>query len=791
MGPFDIAIEKLEFVRVRQRVARYAVSDAARDLIENTPPLGDADAVRAELGRVTALKRLLEVEDSLPLEGMQHIRPAVQKAGVEGSILTPRELSQVGSTLRASRILRSSVHKRRDAHPAVWELVEALPFDKVLEFNIDQAIDETGAVRATASRELQSIRRAIADRYDDLRKRLESVLRGVSDLGFSQDEIITTREGRMVIPVKVEHKKRVPGFIHSASSSGATVFIEPTETLELNNEIRSLQFQEQREIERILRELTVAVGAQKPALLRMVEVLATVDVLQAKAKYSIEVLGVEPRVDDAGVVHLRDARHPLLIANHGRQGTIPLDLDLGGSYTTLLISGPNAGGKSVALKCLGVFALMTQSGMHIPAREDAVMPVFANMFVDIGDEQSIESDLSTFSSHLTNLKTIVRGATSRSLVLIDEIGTGTDPAEGGALAAAVLERLTHIRALTIATTHHGALKMFAHETPGIENGAMEFDQKTLAPTYRFRPGVPGSSYALEMAERLGFPTDLMERSRILLGGDHMRLDTLLQELEASAQEHRETSERLKSERARAEALVTEHTTKLAALTKESRELKRKAAEDARAIVERANATIEQAVKAIREQHASREVVREARSQVTAVRAAIEEIAHLPDPEPVADPSPEGPLKAGMTVILSGKTEAGEIEAISADGRTATVVFGIVRMRVPVHDLEATRKRKATRPTPSSSYLEKPEEVERELDLRGMTGDEALPLVDKFIDAAIFAGLHRVDVIHGKGTGALRRRVTEFLANHPRVRSYRLGEWNEGGTGATVVELADQ
>ncbi|CAG0964434.1 partial Endonuclease MutS2, partial [Anaerolineae bacterium] len=438
MGPFDIAVEKLEFARVRQRVARYAVSDAARDLIEHMLPLADPTLVQAELGRVTALKRLLEVEDALPLEGMHHIRPAVQKAGVEGSLLTPRELSQVGSTLRASRVLRSAVHKRRDAHPAVWELVDALPFDKVLEFNIEQAIDETGAVRATASRELQSIRRAIADRYDDLRKRLESVLRGVSDQGFSQDEIITTREGRMVIPVKVEHKKRVPGFIHSASSSGATVFIEPTETLELNNEIRSLQFQEQREVDRILRELTIAVGAQKPALLRMVEVLATVDVLQAKAKYSIEILGVEPRVDGADVVHLREARHPLLIAHHGRQGTVPLDLDLGGSSTTLLISGPNAGGKSVALKCLGVFALMTQCGLHIPAREDAVMPVFTAMVVDIGDEQSIESDLSTFSSHLTNLKTIVRGATSQSLVLIDEIGTGTDPAEGGALAAAVL-----------------------------------------------------------------------------------------------------------------------------------------------------------------------------------------------------------------------------------------------------------------------------------------------------------------------------------------------------------------
>jgi DNA mismatch repair protein MutS2 len=791
MSPFDTAIEKLEFAKVRQRVLRYAVSDAARELIEHGPLMDSADAIRAELGRVTALKRLLEVEDALPLEGMHHIRPAVQKAGVEGSVLSSRELSQIGSTLRTARILRSAVHRRRDAHPSVWMLVEDLPFDKVLEFNIDQAIDETGAVRATASRELQSIRRAIADRYDDLRKRLEGVLRGVADMGFSQDEIITTREGRMVIPVKVEHKKRVPGFIHSASASGATVFIEPTETLELNNEIRSLQFQEQREIERILRELTVTVGAQKPALLRMVDILASMDALQAKAKYSIEILGVEPRIVETGAVHLRDARHPLLLANHGLTGTVPLDLDLGHTYTTLLISGPNAGGKSVALKCLGILALMTQDGLHISAREDAVMPVFANMFVDIGDEQSIESDLSTFSSHLANLKTIVRGASAHSLVLIDEIGTGTDPSEGGALAAAVLERLTHMKALTIATTHHGALKMFAHETPGIENGAMEFNQENLSPTYRFRPGVPGSSYALEMADRLGFPVELMQRARTLLGGDHMRLDTLLQELEASAQEHRAMTDRLRSERTRAEELAREHAEKLAVLNKESRELKRKAAEEAREIVERANAVIEQTVKEIREHNASKETVRDARAQVNAVRTSIQEITQAPPDGPVEEPLTKGVLVPGATVALSGKTETGEIEALSPDGRTATVVFGSVRMRVPVTELQATRKRNVSRANAGQAFPDRMEDVQRELDLRGMTGDEALPMVDKFIDDAILAGLHRIDVIHGKGTGALRRRVTDFLSTHPRVRSFRLGEWNEGGTGATVVELAEQ
>ncbi len=791
MTPFDTASEKLEMAKVRQRILRYAFSEAGKELLENNSPvLTDPDAIRFALGQVSAMKRLLEVDEELPLEGIYAVRPAIQKAGVEGSVLSSRDLACVGSTLRAARILRTTLQKRRDAHPDVWRIAEDLPTDKVLEYNINQAIDETGAVRASASRELQTIRRSIADRSDELRKRLESILRTVADLGFSQDEIITTREGRMVLPVKVEHKKHVPGFIHSASASGATVFIEPTETLELNNDIRSLHFQEQREIERILRELTVAVGEQRPALLRMAELLASLDALQAKAKYSIEILGVEPRIVEQGGIHLREARHPLLLAHHGRQGTVPQDLDIGEAFTTLVISGPNAGGKSVTLKCIGVLALMTQSGLHIPASEDATMRVFRSIFVDIGDEQSIESDLSTFSSHLANIKTIVQGADAHSLVLIDEIGTGTDPAEGGALAAVVLEHLTSRKALTIATTHHGALKVFAHETEGIENGAMEFNPENLSPTYRFRSGVPGSSYALEMAGRLGFPAKLMERARMLLGGQHMRLDALLLELEASAQNHRSTTEELRTAHARAEQLAQDYAARMQTLTNETREIKRKAVEEARSLVEQANAVIERSVREIREQNADKAVVRTAREEVSKLRAVVQESERETEPAAREDALPAGSLAPGSTVTLQDKTETGEIAELSPDGKTATVVFGSVKMRVPVTELRATRKRPASRPVSRQMVPDRPDEVPRELDLRGMTGDEALPLVDKFIDDAILAGLHRIDIIHGKGTGALRRKVTDFLSTHPRIHSFRLGEWNEGGVGATVVELSE-
>jgi len=785
MNSFAPALAKLEFERIRQRVLRYASSDPGREFLSGVGILDSVEAIRRELDRVTEVKRLLEEEEGCPLEGIYAIRSSVQKAAVEGTVVQPRELAQIASTLRAARLVRSFVAKRRERYPLLWQSSELLYNDKVLEFNISQAIDETGAVRAGASRELQSIRRGIAERYDQLKKRLEGILKTVSDLGFSQEEIITTREGRMVIPVKAEHKNRVHGFIHSASSSGATVFIEPTETLELNNEIRSLQFQEQREIERILRGLSVQVGAAKDEIVATVDLLAVLDSLHAKAKYSIEILGVAPEVSAAGPVNLVEARHPILLINHGFAGTVPLDLAIGDGYTTLVISGPNAGGKSVAMKCVGLLILMVQAGLHIPASDRSRVRVFRKVFVDIGDEQSIESDLSTFSSHLANLKQIAEQADADSLVLIDEIGSGTDPSEGGAIAAAVLEWLTQRGATTIATTHHGYLKVFAFETPGVENGAMEFDQENLTPTYRFRSAVPGSSYALEMAQRLGFDPALMARSRELLGEEQTRLEMLITDLEASAQKYRKDAEDMAREKTRAEELVRQYEEKIGALSREIRETKRKALEEARQIVDRANTVIEQSVREIREKAADKSATKAVRDEVARLRQEImeqkEEIAPAPVP---------AEMTVGSNVTVNEGSDTGEVVSLSPDGRNAVVVFGSVKMRIPVADLRPARRRE--RPTERSTNVqeEKLATVQRDLDLRGLTGEEAIPLVDKFLDDAVLAGLHRIDIIHGKGTGALRKKVTEFLSTHPRVKSFRLGEWNEGGTGATVVELQE-
>lgn len=786
MSTFDHAIEKLEFEKVRQRVIRYASSDVGKELLRAVRPSSSLEVIRLALSRVTEMKRLFEEEEGLPLEGIHSVREALQKSAIEGSILQPKELAHIHSTLATARVVRQFLVKRSEQYPKLWDIAAVLHADKVLEYNLEHAIDETGAVRASASRELQSIRRAIADKYDSLKSKLASILKSVSEQGFSQDDIITTREGRMVIPVKSEHKNRVHGFIHSASASGATVFVEPSETLDLNNDIRSLQFQEQREIERILKDLTEQVGNIREQLLVNLRVLAELDAITAKAKYSIEVIGIEPQFNDRDGVRLLQARHPILLQAHGRDGTVPLDLDLGNTFKTLIISGPNAGGKSVAMKTVGLLSLMAQSGLHIPASDESVLRVFGDVFVDIGDEQSIENDLSTFSSHLSNLKEISERADQNSLVLIDEIGSGTDPAEGGAIAAAFLDSLTQRGAYTIATTHHSALKVFAHSTEGVENGAMEFDQSNLTPTYRFRAGIPGSSYALEMAQRLGFESVMLQRSREFMGEQQVKLERLIAELESSAQEYRMQLEALQSDKQRLDELVKQYKSKLAVQAAEQKELKRKAVEEAAGIVENANAVIERSIREIREQSAKKETIRRVRDEVETLRQDIATKESQLPPEPKPD---RQTLEIGDAATLAGGTEVGEISSFSPDRKTAIVLFGSLKMKVATKDLVKTKSKR--REQPSSPTVEPaPQDVMRDIDLRGMTSEEAIPLVDKFIDTAMLAGLHRIDIIHGKGTGALRKKITEYLAHHPRVKTYRLGEWNEGGTGATVVELAE-
>lgn len=782
MKEFLHSFSKLEFDKIKKQVERYVYSDVSRERIDNLLPLNDIGELRDALAYVTEMKRLFESNEAPPLNTIPDIRLSLHRTSIDNYALPAIELRNIAVVLQISNAIHSYFARRKTDFPILFSKINAIQLHKVLEYNISLAIDERGEVKDSATKELASIRRQIVDISDLLRKRLESILKNVAEKDYLQEEIITTRDARMVIPVKTEYKNRVPGFIHSSSASGATVFIEPTETLELNNDIRTLQFREQREIEKILKELTIQVGEARELLSVNLNTLAELDFIAAKAKYSIEILGSEPLLSENGRLFLINARHPLLLQHHRISEVVPLNMEIHDDIHTVVISGPNAGGKSVAMKTVGLLAIMAQSGFHIPAVSGSELPVFDEIFVDMGDEQSIENDLSSFSSHLRNLKELIEHVTPHSLVLIDEIGSGTDPVEGSSLAAAALEHLTTIGCMTIATTHHGSLKSFAHDTLGVINAAMEFNQETLEPTYRLKLGLPGSSYAMEMADRIDFPPVVVLRAKELRGSGTYNVDKLIEDLQRQSQQLSTELEETRKEKMKLDELTAAYKTKISSFQRDLREIKAKAIQEADAIVEKANTAIESTIKEIREHSAEKQIVKSARQTIKNLSDEVQlskKDLDLPS-EPV-----KTDFVVGDPVRLKDSNSFGEvIEKI--DEEHYRILIGTIKISVRKKELLPTGRKQVVQ---RGQHLPEVTEVRQELDLRGMYGDEAIQAVEKFFDDAVLAGLHRVDIIHGKGTGALRKRVTQFLQNNRSVKSYRLGEWNEGGTGVTVVELA--
>jgi DNA mismatch repair protein MutS2 len=776
------SFSKLEFDKVKKHFQRYASTDIGREHIERLSPSTSLEDIQKNLSFVSEMKHLLEITDAPPLEILPDIRFSLHRTSIENYSLPASELRKIAQVLETTQNIASFFTRRKTEFPLLLSLSSQLQVNSILQFNINRAIDENGEVKDSATKELGQIRRQIVEKSDHLRNRLETILKAVAEKDYIQEEIITTRDSRMVIPVKIEYKNRVPGFIHSTSASGATVFVEPTETLELNNDIRTLQFKEQREIERILRDLTEQVGEVKDTLLVNILLLGDIDFILAKAKYSIEIIGVEPIITTDGGIRLIDARHPLLLLHHKRDETIPLNLHIGPETRTIVISGPNAGGKSVALKTIGLLSILAQSGCHIPAVSGSELPIFTELFVDIGDEQSIEDDLSSFSSHLKNLKELVENVTVNSLVLIDELGSGTDPVEGASLAAAILESLTNLGCTTVATTHHGSLKTFAFETPGVENAAMEFDQATLRPTYKFKLGLPGSSYAMEMAERIDFPELVVKKAKELRGSSAYNFDKLINDLQRQSNELTEELNHVKREKVRLDELTRSYKDKISSLQKDMKEIRQKAVLEAETIVERANSAIESTIKEIKEHAAEKEIVRSVRQEI---KKLVTEVDHLKKDfhtEEAAEPD----FVPGNTVRLKHSNSLGEILQ-KVDSSHYLVLVGNLKVKIAQKELQLSNEQ-PQKHLKSAAHLSQGE-VKREVDLRGMYGDEAIEAIEKLFDEAILSGLNRVDIIHGKGTGALRKRVTAFLKNNPAVKSYRLGEWNEGGTGVTVVELA--
>jgi DNA mismatch repair protein MutS2 len=778
------AFFKLEFDNVKAHVAEYCSSTSAKKNLLETIPFDSITDIQYELDVVSEMKQVIQVEGGIVHQFGDEVHLLLHKLGIDGAFLYSHELLQLQSLLKVSREVASFFSRKNKDYILLSQKCAYLYFDKVLEYNIEHAIDENGNVKDSASKRLREIRRSISELSIVLRKRLDSILKKVVNDGFAQDEIITTREGRMVLPIKSEYKNNVEGFIHSSSQSGQTVFIEPSETLQMNNEIRSLHFEEQREIEKILRELSKQIAEQRNELLENVGILHYLEMIEAKARYSIEINGTSPKIIEEGNTYLEDARHPLLLNKHSWKEVVPLTIEIGNDWKTLLITGPNAGGKSVTLKTIGLLLTMVQAGFHIPVSLESRCKILKKIFVDIGDEQSIENDLSTFSSHLQNLKTVIENADDESLVLLDELGSGTDPSEGSAIAASVMDFLTKRNCLTIATTHNGELKAFAQSTENIENAGMEFDQQTLMPTYRLRVGIPGSSYALEIAQRMNFPEYVLNEAKKYRGELPNYLENLLSDIEKRSQFLTNELSIIAEVREKTSAMKITYEAKLDALKKETKELKKKAIEEAEEIVVQARRTIESAVREIKESSAEKNVVTKRIEEIELLRKYIQQQKKETQ---TLEEEMQPEFHVGDSVKRKGSAEIGEIISTTKNDDEFWVSFSTLKMKVSKSELQHvdSKTQKKLVPKTSASTMK---EIKREIDLRGMFGDEAVALVDKFLDEAATSHIEKVNLIHGKGTGALRKRVTEFLSTHPLVKSCAIAEWNEGGTGVTVVEL---
>ncbi|MBM3306764.1 MAG: endonuclease MutS2 [Candidatus Eisenbacteria bacterium] len=789
------ALAVLEFDKVVRMLVERTSFEPASEAAARLAPIHDPETIRERLALAAEARSLLDQGGAIPLGRATDIRDAVVRSSREGAMLSPGDLAAVAGTLGAVGDVRRALEARREACPRVWRIADALCPDDRLVDAIHRAVDpETLEVRDSASRELARIRRAIGSTRSKLDEKLATILDSASSADAVQEAAVHIRNGRRVLPVKRTARAKIRGIVHDQSASGSTVFVEPLATVPLNNELAQLAAAERDEIERVLRALTADVGARAADLSRSVVALGELDYARASAVLSRDLDCVAAAVSDTPVIRLRSARHPVLAAVAARSGgrVVPLDLDLGPGATTVVISGPNAGGKTVALKTAGLLALMTQCGLHVPAAPGTELGVFRDVFADIGDEQSIERSLSSFSSHLTVVREILDEADAGVLVLLDELGAGTDPDEGSALAIAILEDLTARAAPTVATTHLGSVKIHVHDREGMTNASMSFDPNTLEPTFRLVTGVPGASHGLAIAEARGLPGRVTARARALRDQGAAMIDGLLVDLAERQRALAAALERARVDEERARLLAADHEERLAAVKEERRRIRQEALDEARGILDGATSLVEEIVRELRAKDAAREAIKAARQKLERRRAeaarAADESRRVEKPDAGAKPAS---LVPGMRVRVASLGREGELLSPPDGKGKVRVRIRSAEVAVDASDLrEPDRATQASAPRAEVVYVPPEDEAPAtELMLLGMRTDEIGDAIDRFVSSALVQGLEVVRIVHGKGTGALRTKTHELLRGHPSVKSFRLGRWGEGDTGVTIVELA--
>lgn len=825
--------QKIGFDQIRQLVKGKCLSTLGMERVDEMAFSDDYREIDRRLEQVMEFISILQGEDDFPSQYFFDVRPSLKRIRVEGLYMDESELFDLRRSLETIRdvvrfLRQTDDEEDEEAHspyPALYELAGEVMVFPMLIARINDILDKFGKVKDNASPELLRIRRELAATTGSISRSLNSILRTAQAEGYVEKDVTPTmRDGRLVIPVAPGMKRKIRGIVHDESATGKTVFIEPAEVVEANNRIRELEGEERREIIRILTDFSSVVRPHVPALLQSYEFLAEVDFIRAKALWGMETGSGKPSLEERQVVDWFDAVHPLLqisLAKHGKK-VVPLDIELTREQRILLISGPNAGGKSVCLKTVGLLQYMLQCGMPVSMNERSHAGVFRHIFIDIGDEQSIEDDLSTYSSHLTNMKNMMKYCDGQSLILIDEFGGGTEPQIGGAIAEAVLKRFNQKGTFGVITTHYQNLKHFAEDHEGVVNGAMLYDRHEMRALFQLQIGNPGSSFAVEIARKIGLPEDVIADASEIVGSEYIQSDKYLQDIVRDKRYWETKRQNIRRREKQMEETIARYERELEELDRSRKEILKKAKEDAGRLLEESNARIENTIRTIKEAQAEKERTREVRQDLADFRRQVEEADKAAMEEKIArkmdrlrekqerrkerkerqgnEPSVQPvvkikPIGAGDYVRIKGQTSVGQVMELS--GKNAVVMFGLMKTNVKADRLERADAPKQTNTMAKATFVssetqdrmyEKKLNFKQDIDVRGMRGDEAVQAVTYFIDDAILVGVSRVRILHGTGSGILRTLIRQYLATVPGVADFKDEHVQFGGAGITVVDL---
>ena len=790
----------LEYKRILSRLREKAGTTLGKELAGGLLPSGDREEVRERLQQ-TAEAVYVSSMAQPPLGGIKDIRESIKKVGL-GAVLAPDELLDILTTMYAMREMKRFFKELEAEAPILKNWARSLEILGQLEKDLEHIVDEHGNLRDDASVELKRIRREIRSSQAKIKDHLSGLLLNNEYQKYFQEAIVTMRGDRYVLPVKQEYRQHFPGIVHDQSATGSTLFIEPMAVVNLNNDIKQLTAAERHEVERILRAASQKIRKNDSQLMDNCEIMAQVDFAFAKANLAYEMKATEPVLNEAGVTKLMSARHPLLPPDK----VVPIDITIGDSYSMLLVTGPNTGGKTVSMKTFGLLVLMAQSGLFLPVESGSEIAVYSNIYADIGDEQSIEQSLSTFSAHMTHLVSILDKVEPEDLVLLDELGAGTDPEEGAALAMAILERLLTIKATVLATTHYSELKTFAFGREGIENACVEFDVATLRPTYRLLIGIPGASNAFAISRRLGLSESLIIRAKQLIQADHAQFEQVINQLEKEKMLYEQMNADIETRLRRAEQMEAKAEALRVELNQKKADILRRAKDEGAALVRRMRRESEEVISQLKEQF-NDQGIQKRQAAIQAARDQINEAAGKVRPGIVSVKAFRKPvdlktLEPGDIIYVTKLDQKGTV--LSIRGKELEVQLGSLKTNVKARDCKFVEKAPKEKPSAKggangslsggggrkrgSSFISKAQEAHRDIDIRGMMVDEAEMVLGKFLDDSVMAGLSQVLIIHGKGTGALRKGVHAYLKRHRNVASFNFADMSEGGTGATLVEL---